>query len=277
MNKLYLPNFNLYATLLGGQAFSWNYINGEFVGTTSSRVIKVKRDGDDIYWQTYPKKDDWECFSKYFRLDENYQEILSKYPKDKYIQKAVEKFGDVRILKQEFNDALVGYLCSSNKNIKGIRMCIQNLSNRFGEEVEVDGEKYKLFPKIERLSEAEIPELLETKIGFRAKYVKDASVRYVQGELEGIEKDRYEDAKARLIQLRGIGDKVADCILLYSLKHDQILPLDVWGKRIVSQYYNLDPKMKYADMQNWVKDYFNGVGGWAGQSLFEYIRGFEEK
>ncbi|HVX92808.1 MAG TPA: DNA glycosylase, partial [Candidatus Dojkabacteria bacterium] len=236
MNKLYLPNFNLYATLLGGQSFSWNKVEGEedsFVGTTSSHLIKVKRVGENIFWQTYPKKDDLDYFSKYFRLNDNYEDIVNKYPKDEYVKKALERFKDIRILQQEFEDALIGYICSSNKNIKGIRVCIRNLSEKFGEEIEVEGDKYKLFPKIEKLSKAEISELLETKIGFRAKYVKEASERYVKGEFENINNEDYEVAKSRLIQLKGVGDKVADCVLLYSLKHDHVLPLDVWGKRIV--------------------------------------------
>ncbi|MBI2356758.1 hypothetical protein HYV12_01775 [Candidatus Dojkabacteria bacterium] len=275
MNKLYFPDFDLYSTLLGGQSFSWDLEGDEFRGFTSSRYIKLKKDGDFLLWQTYPVTDDYNYLKKYLRLDVNYEDILNQFPKDEHIEKAKEKFKGLRLLSQDFPDTVLGYLASSNKSVKAIRSSVRKMRERYGEVIEVDGEQVKLLPKLEVISEDTIDNLRTTGVGFRARYIYEASGKYKEGFLNNVHELSYSNAKSRLIELSGVGDKVADCILLYSLKHDSVLPLDVWGKRILTNYYGLSQKMKYNEMQKWVGEYFNGVGGWAGQMLFEYIRGFK--
>ncbi|KKR06478.1 MAG: 8-oxoguanine DNA glycosylase [candidate division WS6 bacterium GW2011_GWF2_39_15] len=275
MNKLFVLDFDFYTTFLGGQSFSWDYEEGLFKGFTSQRYIEIKREQDHILWQTYPVKDDIAYLTKYLRLDVNYRGILKKFPEDEYIGKAKDRFPGLRLLSQDFQDTLLGFLCSSNKSVKAIRKSIRNLREMYGEEISVNGKTVKLFPKLESISVTSKEKLLSSGVGFRAGYILEAANRFVKRDFENIENMDYEQAKELLIANKGIGDKVADCILLYSLKHDHIMPLDVWGKRILSRYYNLDESMRYNEMQDWVSRYFNGVGGWAGQMLFEYIRGFK--
>lgn len=276
MNQIKLSNYNLSITLLGGQAFGWDYNpdTNEYIGITNSKIIRIKDLGEgNILWQTYPEKDDYEFLSNYLNLNIDYEKILETLPNDKYMVLAKEKYFGLRILNQDFNEALLAYICSSNKSIKGIRYSYRLLAKKFGDEIDVEGEKYNLFPDFKHIANASMEDILSTKVGFRGKYIKDTSENILKGELlDNIKTLGYQDAKSQLVQFKGVGDKVADCVLVYSLGHHHITPLDIWGKRFLTKYYGLDEKMKYEDMSKWATKYFNGHAGIGGQFLFEYIR-----
>lgn len=276
MNKLHLPNYNLQITLLGGQAFGWDYDskNNEYFGITNSRAIRIKVvDDENILWQTYPKKDDFHFLSNYLNINCDYLSLLESLPKDEYLDKAKEKYFGLRILNQDFEEALLSYICSSNKSIKGIRYCVRLLAKKFGKKINVEGKEISLFPKSQVLAKATLDEILETKVGFRGKYLKDTSEKLVSSNLgKTIHSLSYEEAKAQLIKFNGVGEKVADCVCVYSLSHCHITPLDIWGKRFLVRYYGLDEKMNYKQMSEWAINYFNGQAGLGGQMLFEYIR-----
>jgi N-glycosylase/DNA lyase len=116
-------------------------------------------------------------------------------------------------------------------------------------------------------------ELLKCKLGFHAKYLKGVAQSLIDSDLARRIYDMEEDkARKELVKLHGVGNKIADCVLIYSLGFDNVTPLDVWGKRICTDIYNCNPKMKYEEMRAWIDKYFEGYAGWAGQFLFEYIR-----
>lgn len=273
MNKLYLPNFDLQMTLLGGQSFAWDFIDGAYYGVTRDRVIKIVRDGENIYWQTFPKKDDFEFVEKYLRLDVDYEKVLKKISKDEHIKKAAAKYPNIRLLEQDFEEALLSFIISSNNTIRSIRKSVRSLNQMYGEKVEVGGNSFHLLPKTEILAEAPLEDILKSKVGFRAKYLKDTAQNLVRSGLPGKIKEMDEnEARRKLVELKGVGDKIADCVLVFGLAHDNVTPLDVWAKRVFINLYGLDPKMKYDDMRKWIKNYFEGHAAWAGQFLFEYIR-----
>jgi N-glycosylase/DNA lyase len=276
MNSLHIPNYNFHITLLGGQAFGWDFNpkTNEYFGITNTRAIKIKIiDSENILWQTYPIKDDFEFLSNYLNLNIDYLKILKSLPNDEYLNKAKEKYFGLRLLNQDFEEALLSYICSSNKSIKGIRYSVRLLARKYGEKIDVDGEEIYLFPKSNKIAESSLENLLETKIGFRAKYLKDTSEKLVNTNIKNeILNSDYLKAKELLKSLKGVGDKVADCVCVYSLNHSHITPLDIWGKRFLINYYNLNEKMSYEDMSKWVIQYFEGNAGIAGQMLFEYIR-----
>lgn len=269
MNKLHLPNFNLHISLLGGQAFCWDYFREDnaYIGVTNSRVIKIKVvNSENILWQTYPQKDDFEFLKEYLRLDDDYISILNSLPNDEHMIKAKEKYPNLRLLNQDFEQTLLSYICSSTKSILGIRQCTRLLSKKYGEKIVIDSEEYSLFPRAEVLAETSIEQILETKVGFRGKYLIEGSKRIVRNEIS------KDSTREELKTINGVGDKIADCVMVYSLKNDNITPLDIWGKRFLTKYYNLNENMKYEDMSKWATKYFNGYAAWGGQFLFEYIR-----
>jgi N-glycosylase/DNA lyase len=188
----------------------------------------------------------------------------------------------LRLLNQDFEQTLLSFTLASVKSISSIRQSIKLLSRKFGDKIEVNGKPFYLFPRTEVLAQASDSELKQTKIGFRSKYLR-AAAKFLLNNLPGSEKfnskklDSEQNASQqeiidRLTSIHGVGDKIADCVMCYSLGYDNITPMDVWGKRYLVEYYGLDPKMKYQQMRNWVESYFGQYGAWAGQFLFEYIR-----
>ena len=273
MKKLLLPQYNLPMTLLGGQSFSWDFDRNYFYGFTSSKVIKLKKEGDELYWQTYPEQDDVNFLEKYLRLDVGYLRILRKIQKDKYVKLAVNKYPDLRLLKQDFEQTLLSFLVSPNNNIKSIRKIIRLMNQKFGRRININDKKMFLFPETEVIANAKLEDLLECKLGFRAKYLKGAAKHLLDtGLSKKIQKLSEQDARNALKEIKGIGDKIADCVLVFALGFDNVTPLDVWGKRVCTKFYKLNPKMSYDNMRNWLGNYFEGYASWAGQFLYEYIR-----
>lgn len=279
-NKIPLPDYNLEYTLLGGQAFNFDFDKNEncYFGFTQDKIIQLKvAKSDDkspmLYWQTYPENYDKNFIRNYLRLDINYAEILKKIQKDKYIKLAVAKYPNLRLLKQDFDQTLLSFIVSINKNIKSIKNIIRKLCIKFGRKVNVNNKIFCLFPETEKIAEANLEDLLSLGLGFRAKYLKGAANYLLTSKLSSeIYKLREGEARDELRKIYGIGDKIADCILAFSLGFDNVTPLDIWAKRALVKYYKLNPKSNYETMRSWTKNYFNGYAAWAGQFLYEYIR-----
>ncbi|MCA9374803.1 hypothetical protein KC622_00570, partial [Candidatus Dojkabacteria bacterium] len=264
MNRTYLPDYNLAITLLGGQSFGWDKIGDTFIGFTVDRAAKIKREGEYILWQTYPVHDDWDWLSSYLRLDIDYENIIKEISKDKYIKSAIKAYPNLRILNQNFEEAFISFLCSPTKSIVGIRQCIRLLADKFGDKLVLDDREISLFPKAERLAQADINEILACKVGFRAKNIHEAAQKLMKEPVtERIQSLKLNEARTELMKFRGVGDKVADCTLVYGLGFNEITPFDVWGKRIMQKYYGFNEKAKYEDMSLWMKEYFNGYAAWA--------------
>lgn len=274
MNKMYLPNYNLSITLLGGQSFSWHFDGENYFGSTQDRVIHIIDLGrNEILWQTYPQNNDENFIKKYFRLDVNYNQIIRKIQKDEHINTAMKTIPDIRILKQDFDLTLLSFILSSNNNIKAIRKSIRYLSENYGEKISIEGKNIFTFPKTNVIANLSIDDLKKSRIGYRAKFLKEAAQRLHNTNLKNhIENLDADDVKTELLTFNGIGDKVSDCIMVFSLMFDNITPLDVWAKKVFINLYGLDPKMKYNDMQSWINEYFEGFAAWAGQFLFEWVR-----
>ena len=278
MNKLLLPDYDLNMTLLSGQSFSWDFEDDFYWGFTKDKGIKLKMDvetchGKSLLWQTYPEKDNIDFLKTYLRLKVNYPKIIKKIQKDNYIKSAIKKYPDLRLLKQDFEETLLSFLVSANNNIKSIRKIIRSMNRKFGKTVNIDGRKIFLFPKTEVIAEAKLEDLLECKLGFRAKYLKGAAKYLIENGLsKKIGQMSETQARSTLLGIKGVGEKIADCVLVFGLGFDNVTPLDVWGKRAFTKFYKLNPKMKYDKMRNWISNYFEGYAGWAGQFLYEYVR-----
>lgn len=273
MNTISPSQYNLDLTLLGGQAFNFDFDGEYYWGFTQEKIIKLKKENNNIFWQTYPQKDDLDFLKNYLRLDVNYSKILKKIQKDHYIKSAIKKFPNIRLLKQDFEQTLLSFLVTPNNNIKAIRKIIRLMCKRFGKRISIDGKDIFLFPKTEVLANAELSDLLECKLGFRAKFIKSCAKYLLKSNLSSsIHSFSTNKARNTLKEIKGVGDKIADCVLVFSLGFDNLTPLDVWAKRALINFYKIDPKMKYEEMSKWVSNYFGSYTSWAGQFLYEYIR-----
>lgn len=277
MNEIPFSDYNLDLTLLGGQAFNFDYEDGFFFGFTQDKIIKLKavemHHGASLHWQTYPENDDFKFLETYLRLKVDYPKILKTIQKDKYIKSAIRKFPNIRLLKQDFDQTLLSFLISSNNNIKSIRKTIRLMSRTFGKKINIDSKELFLFPKTEVLAGADLSDLLKCKLGFRAKFLKGAANFLIRTNLpRKIINVSENKARNALKGIKGVGDKISDCILAFSLGFDNVTPLDVWSKRVLTNFYKINPKQKYEEMRIWIDKYFEGYAAWAGQFLYEYIR-----
>lgn len=257
---------DLQTTLLGGQAFNWDFLQNNYYGFTQSGMLKVS---NDLMFETF--NDDIDL-NRYLSLDFDQESLLESFKKDRYVIEAIMGSEQINILRQPFIQTTLSYILATNKNIVSIRNSVRLLGKSLGKRMVVDGIEFYTFPMLEDIADADIDLLMESKIGYRAKYLKESARRILDTGLDGRVKDMSkEEIRSELISLPGIGPKVADCILLYSLNYLDVVPIDVWMGNIARDMYGVDYK-RYDDISNWYRDYFGEYAGIAGQYLFEYYR-----
>lgn len=270
MNPIKIQQFDLEKTLFSGQIFNFRKIDGSCYGVTTNNVIKFTNKDELQYDQLIV---DEQAIKRFLRLDEDLEEIFSKIKKDEHVIKAIDQNKGLRILKQDFDVCLISFILSQRKNIKAIRKCIDNLCINLGEKVVFDSKEFYLFPTLEKLANSDIEVLIKSGLGYRAKYVKESAKKVIEADLDKrIHQMPLNKAKEALLSLPGVGIKVADCILVYSLGFNNITPLDIWGYRVAWDLYGFDKKAKYSDIQKFFDDYFNGYASYAALYLFEYMR-----
>lgn len=274
--------FNLDFTLQCGQVFRWKRIDDWWYGVVRQKAVKVRQNGSALEFQTYPEEPDSEFLENYFRLDDNLPKIYSLIVRDEHIKAAVEEFKGLRLMRQEPWECLISYICATNKNIPAIKDMILNISKGFGKKLQFDGQEFYTFPKPLDLANANIDDLRACKLGFRAERVLEVSHKVTAGEfdLEALRELNYEKAKAELVKLSGVGPKVADCILLFSLDKLEAFPIDVWMKRIVMEYYSdhfgQSFVKKVLSKKSLTRGEYNRIG-WFGREYFGKLVGYAQE
>lgn len=231
--------FDLRHTLRCGQSFRWEKIGYWWYGVVREKVIKIRQDGDKLLFHSFPKIVNSGFIENYFRLDDDLPSILSQIDKDDHIRKTIQDFYGLRINRQEPWECLISYMCATYKNIPAIENMILKMSKRFGEKMTFDGHHFYTFPKPKDLAKTSLEDIRECKLGFRANRILEVSRIIDQGEfdLEGLRKMNYEGAKNELVSLPGVGQKVADCFLLFSMGKLEAFPVDVRIKRKILGFY----------------------------------------
>ncbi|MEM3700662.1 MAG: DNA glycosylase [Candidatus Bathyarchaeia archaeon] len=277
--------FNLDVTLCCGQAFRWDKHSGWWYGVVGGKVLKIRQIDDLLEFENA----DADFVKNYFGLNDNLPHILSEISKDENIKKAVKMFNGLRITRQNPWECLISYICATYKNISAIKQMLFNLSKKFGEEIHFEGQKFYTFPTPEGLAKAAIQELASCGLGYRVRYVAEtAKVVYENHfDLESLRNMSYEKARKELLKFSGIGLKVADCVLLFSLGKLEAFPVDVWIKRAILKYYaNHFPKefiwkisskkslsnAEYEKLNLFGRKYFGEYAGYAQEYLYHYER-----
>lgn len=258
-----------------GQCFRWNeQEDGSYTGVAYNKVINVKSVDNILYIDNCNIKDFNDIWYKYFDFERNYDEIKMKLRNDKILEKAI-KFGyGVRILNQDPWETLISFIISANNGIPRIKKCIEALSESYGKKIgEYKGQTYYSFPEPEILKEMRIEELLKSGVGFRAKYIFNAAVIVGEKQMNiyRMKNLSTEDARKELMLFAGIGPKVSDCIMLFSMEKHDAFPIDVWVKRVM-EYFYLPEGSKLKDIQEFAQDKFGAYAGFAQQYLFYYAR-----
>ena len=259
---------NLAQTLDCGQSFRFYPVTLEnnipaWRGVAFSRGLTVYQDENNDLVLDCTEQEFRDIWFDYFDFNTDYKksrEVLSAlHPA---LKEAAEFAGGIRILKQEPFEALCSFIISQNNNIPRIRKIIAALCEHFGTPIE--GTPFYAFPTAERLASAGTEGLARVRCGFRAKYVADAAEKVASGtlDLQALRNQPYEAAKAALMTIYGVGTKVADCVLLFSLGFYEAFPIDVWVKKVISKYYG----------KSFDGSRFGAYAGIAQQYLFYYER-----
>ena len=259
-----------------GQAFRWHVEEDDsYTAIHKSKVINVKRDGKDIIFSNTNMEDFENIWYDYFDLGRDYGEIKKELSKDPILNEAI-KFGEgIRILNQEPYETTISFIISANNQIPRIKRSIELISQKYGESIGSYNEKeYFSFPSSEILASIDEKELEDNcKVGYRAKYIVNTSkmIKNKEIDLDKLFQLPTETAKEILMRLPGVGPKVSNCILLFSLDKNEAFPVDVWVKRVMENlYFNENTSIK--KISAYAEENFGSLGGFAQQYLFYYAR-----
>ncbi|NEU05847.1 DNA glycosylase [Clostridium senegalense] len=276
-NKIVLKdveNFELKDIFDCGQCFRWNKTkDNTYIGVAYNKVIEIEKEGNNVIIHNSNLKDFNEIWCEYFDLKRNYSEIKQELKKDPILATAVAFGEGIRILKQEPFEILISFIVSANNRIPMIKRAINNISKEYGNELEYKGEKYYSFPEVDRLIEVSQEDIEKMGVGFRAKYIVD-SIDKVYNNVYNLEEIKSMDddgCHEGLKQFNGVGPKVADCIMLFSMQKYSSFPVDVWVKRAMQHFY-VAPDVSLPKIRMFARDKFGNLAGFAQQYLFFYAR-----
>jgi len=277
--KRIFQEINIEDTINSGQVFLWEKKENEWYGINGQNVLVIDEKTRDF------RKNNAELI--FFRQNDNFEEIYSYLKKDKIVKKALDTFPGIRLLQQDPFQCYISFIVSSNSNIPNIKTRLQNLCKKFGEKKIINSNEFFLFPKSSVISNASISKILDCGVGYRAKAIKKASIAVTNGEIdfENLKNMNYNDAKQELVKVFGIGNKVADCILLFSLNKLEAFPLDRWMLRILQKYYSKKFELTsktitdktYENIHEKVVEHFGKYAGYSQQFLFKMERELNNK
>lgn len=266
--------FALSDTFDCGQCFRWNKTSeNEYTGVAHNRVLKIAKEGDSFRFFSTTKDDFEKIWMKYFDFEKDYLKIQETLSSDEILKNAIKSGNGIRILMQDPFETIISFIISANNNIPRIKLIIERFCSLFGKKIESEYGSFFSFPDISEIKDIQISELAPIKAGFRDKYIIDAIKKISSGEvcLETLIKLDYENAKKELLKIKGIGEKVANCILLFGLGKHNAFPIDVWVKRVMSHYYFGD-KEPCTDLSGFAHEKFGEYSGYAQQYLFHHAR-----
>jgi N-glycosylase/DNA lyase len=274
-----------------GQTFRWQKRDNWWIGVVHGAVVKIKQTKNGLEFMSSSTKVDADFLRSYFRLDDDLLNVYSKIAKDKHMVEAIERFRGLRLVKQEPWECLISFICATYKNVPAIKQMIFNICREFGDPIEFERETFYTFPNPRVLAKADPKQLSRCKLGFRTERVLETSKLINKGrcDLESLRTEPYEVAKKELMRLPGVGHKVADCVLLFSLDKLEAFPIDVWMKRIILRYYDSHFEREFVDkvesessltpreyqiVYDFGRRYFGDYVGYAQEYLYHYERCF---
>ena len=298
--------YDLKATLCGGQAFRWrDEGDGWFCGVIFGNTVRMRRVDEGIEFVSAP--DDEASLAQpvadYLRLDDDIDAIYAALSEDEHLADAVRQHRGLRLLRQEPWECLVSFICSANNNIPRITANVEDMAENYGKplprhpipsyvDVEAEAEAAcdrGAFPTPSALAHAGEQALRDLKLGFRAPNVISAAQKIANGcpDLYSLREAPYDDALAELIEIRGVADKIANCVTLFSLDKPQAFPVDVWIVKAMRDWYPEVPvppavnisgnkasptEKQKREMRQWAQERFGMHAGYANQYLFHHKR-----
>jgi len=284
--------FDLQSTLESGQSYLWWRADGRdyeetpyggegwYLTTTRAAgepaVIRARQQDGRLEWES--TIDAEPVLRTRLRLGDDLPAIRAATPDDDLLTAAYDAYPGMRLVRDPPFGALVSFICSAQMRVSRIHGMQQSLRAAYGEPVALDGETYHAYPTPDRLAAATEAELRGLNLGYRAPYVQRtaemvASGKTDPGEAAGV---AYEAARESLTEFVGVGQKVADCVCLFSLGFLEAVPLDTWIRKTIAEYYPECDRGSYAETSRAIRERFGGeYAGYAQTYVFHWLRNRE--
>lgn len=269
-------DLNLEHSLLSGQAFRWKKEGNAFFGWIRNEPVALRQEGGSLFFMAQEPDAARGAVAEYLDLGTSLELVLQEIDRDPPIHLAVQKLRGLRILRQDPWETLAGFLLSSNNNIPRVQKMVESLCERFGEAAEWEGGTVHRFPSAKALASLGEKDMAACRLGYRAAPLLESARRVARGvfDWEELRQMDYAEAKKILLDLPGVGEKVADCILLFSLDKLEAFPVDVWIKRVVEDFYFRGKRLTPKRVRRFAQEHFGRYAGVAQQYLFHYARLF---
>jgi len=286
--------FDLQSTVESGQSYLWSRLDGKMYTTDDAyggqawyetvvppldgvsdeqAVVRVRQVDNRIEWES--TTDAVAILTHLLRLDDDLREIRADAPDEPLFDRAFEQYRGMRLVRDPPFACLISFICSAQMRVGRIHGMQQRLAAEYGETVDFDGRTYQAFPTPESLAARTEAELRDLSLGYRAPYVQRTAAMVADGEADPAAAvgRSYEAAREYLTQFVGVGDKVADCVLLFSLGYLEAIPLDTWIRTAIEEYYPDCEQGNYTATSRAIRERFGGAyAGYVQTYVFHYLR-----
>jgi N-glycosylase/DNA lyase len=256
--KTGVDNFSLQHTLDSGQFFRYEKKGEWYHCQERDKIFKIRQKGNVLEFEGTTESH----VKKLFGLNCDYSKIIKELSKDKTLLPAIRKYNGLRVMQRNPWETLVSFQCSIFSNIKKIKLNMNCIVREFG--------KNGKFPEPGEIND--LQKIKKCATGFRAKYIHAANSLVDDSYFEKLKKKKYENAMQELMELPGVGEKVADCICLFSLGKTEAFPIDVWIQRMMTKIYFNGKKTRMKDIKRFAHDRWGKNAGYAQQFLYHWGR-----
>lgn len=277
--EIFLPvrDYDLAATLDSGQVFRWRKENDSWLGVVGKNFVRLTQTENGIRAESPVPQENWNWLKTFLQTEVDLTAILKSFPDDGPMNAAVAACHGLRVLRQDPWECLASFMMSSTKQIVQIRQIVSHLCQCFGQPLAGDaasGAGWACFPAAEKIASLTEAQLRNCKMGFRAPNLLAAAREIAGGkfDLEKIRMMDYAGAQNELMKLRGVGKKIADCVLLFAYGFDSAFPVDVWVERALRQLYFPKRRISEKKLRHFAATHFGPHAGTAQQYLFHYMR-----
>ena len=277
MTELFpVRDYDLAATLTSGQAFRWKRRGNAWEGVVARRWVELRQEANAVVARTAEAQSDWDWLRRYLQIDVDLEKVIATFPNDDAMRASVTACGGLRLLRQDPWECLASFILSSTKQIVQIQQIVHALCECFGSRVAVPAghEAMYAFPTPEQVASAAERDLRACKMGFRAPNLLATAKMVIAGEIDlrRLADQDCETARTALVQLPGVGEKIANCVLLFAYGFQDAFPVDVWVRKALLQLYFPRRRPSSHRLERFIRTYFGPNSGYAQQYLFHYMR-----
>jgi len=278
MQTIKADHFSLADTIECGQTFSWIREGEGYINADVGQVVYVEQHGNKLHYETSERNID---LKRLFRLDDPLPQIQDEIAKDRIMKESIDFAPGLRLVSDEFFPCLISFILSIQSNIPRMHGCMHALRRKYGPIYEFREKTFYGFPSPEQLNTASEKDLKDLMFGWRSSFIvrTTASILSKEVDLQELVNLNYAEAHKRLKSLHGVGNKVADCVCLFSLGHLEAFPIDVWIQKMINQYYDIFKTSgeSYSKRSLAAREYFGRYAGYAQEYLYNYARSREGK